>query len=113
LQRCFSIYSDGNNAEVIRIAMPAAVAKSSGFVKGDYIIVKHAKGICRLERTNDRSSGFALSMRGSKITRPCLSFTANEKMKLNFFPNGKKAYDSSIYESRPNTLEFLIGETVK
>jgi hypothetical protein len=107
-----STFASGKK-KAVRISMPAAVAKSSGFVKGDYINVKYTKGICQLQRTNDRLKGYGLSRAGlGHGSRPSITFTAEPRVFSVFFPNGKKAYNSSTYESRPNFLEFLIGENL-
>ncbi len=104
-----SLHKGGRKRRSLNIAIPYPILHSAGIKAGDYVSVKYCNGICQLDRTPSVSLGYKVSTTsGDKKGRVNLSLA--DGMKSAFFSNGVTIYASPIHETRPNSIQFSIGE---
>ena len=100
---------NGEVSKCIRISIPQSIAKAVGFVAKDRVKIYYTQGVCRLERTNERSSTYGVCGQKNGVY---ITFLAGDAIAV-FFPNSNHRYCSASYEARPNVLDFLVGESVQ
>lgn len=105
--------TNGANRDSVCIAVPRVVMGAAGIKVGDRVIGHTKSGSAYLERTNDLNRGYSVVQSGGakyntgklRVVLPMI-----DGVKECFFPNGEKRYGCSVFETRPNIIEFLIGE---
>ncbi len=110
----FSVHRNAKSGKSsLCIAFPRALMNVAGLRKGDRVFLKWRDGLACITRADEPSRGIKISGTGGKGSpRGKLRITSlfNGTLEKRFFPNGEERYSCSVFETRPNTIEFTIGE---
>ena len=102
-----------NKTRYLCVAFPRVLMDAAGLRRGDKVLLKWKEGIACIVRSGSECNGLKISGHGgNESSNGKLRIVAmfDGVLEKRFFPVKEERYSCSVHETRPNMIEFAIGE---